>query len=436
MPIPQIEHARRLRAYHAHPTATAAAQSLSLRVDTFHLWMMKTGLPSKRPRGSLRGPTQGERLAAYAATSSDAQAARLLGIPASTFQEWRWRQRLPEKYTGRLLLHDPAEEGRRVAYMTTATDGEAARKLGLPRVTFSSWRAARGLPAKRPKLLTDEEARRRAWAYQESDDDAHAAKLLGIPLSTYSRWRKSTGRRAKRPRGGKARGWPTHAQAASRKDREGAYAKRHRELARRSRRRLRLEVFTAYGGERCAFCEEADPRVLSIDHIAGDGGKRRREQGTGTRFYRWLKRNDFPAGYQVLCANCQSIKRIANNEQLDSGVRPLAARGRRARHYRTRVKLATFTHYSRGPPRCACCGFNDIRALEIDHVHGGGQAHRKLVGNGRRLYLWLRNRNYPDGFQVLCANDNVRKAYVNGEFRRPLDGKWWFETSHAPGGAS
>jgi hypothetical protein len=60
---------------------------------------------------------------------------------------------------------------------------------------------------------------------------------------------------------------------------------------------------------------------LSIDHINGNGAEHRRElkrttggSTGGHDFYRWLKNNNFPDGYQVLCMNCQFIKKIENKE--------------------------------------------------------------------------------------------------------------------------
>lgn len=61
-----------------------------------------------------------------------------------------------------------------------------------------------------------------------------------------------------------------------------------------------------------------DIRVLTIDHINGNGAKQRKKIGkalsSGHPFYRWLRNNNYPNGYQVLCMNCQFIKRIENNE--------------------------------------------------------------------------------------------------------------------------
>ena len=55
-------------------------------------------------------------------------------------------------------------------------------------------------------------------------------------------------------------------------------------------------------------------RALQLDHIEGGGNKDRQAKGTGSTFYAWLKRNGYPPGYQVLCANCNYIKRFENRE--------------------------------------------------------------------------------------------------------------------------
>jgi hypothetical protein len=34
----------------------------------------------------------------------------------------------------------------------------------------------------------------------------------------------------------------------------------------------------------------------------------------GYGFYTWLKKNGFPEGLQVLCMNCNWVKRVENNE--------------------------------------------------------------------------------------------------------------------------
>ena len=53
-------------------------------------------------------------------------------------------------------------------------------------------------------------------------------------------------------------------------------------------------------------------RALSIDHL--DGGGTAHRKIVGRNIYYWLIKNAFPKGYQVLCMNCQWIKRVEKNE--------------------------------------------------------------------------------------------------------------------------
>jgi hypothetical protein len=76
----------------------------------------------------------------------------------------------------------------------------------------------------------------------------------------------------------------------------------------RSQTVCRDAVFTAYGGYKCACCGETEPMFLSIDHVHNNGAVERKSglyHGSGSAFYQWLRKNDFPSGYQVLCMNCQ-----------------------------------------------------------------------------------------------------------------------------------
>lgn len=58
-----------------------------------------------------------------------------------------------------------------------------------------------------------------------------------------------------------------------------------------------------------------DIRILTIDHINGGGAKHRKQLGnSASRFYRWLIKHNYPEGYQVLCMNCEWIKRYENKE--------------------------------------------------------------------------------------------------------------------------
>lgn len=68
----------------------------------------------------------------------------------------------------------------------------------------------------------------------------------------------------------------------------------------------RDEAFRAYGGPKCVRCGETDPDVLQLDHINGGGTQHRKE--IGEPLPHWLRKQGFPPGYQVLCANCNTKK--------------------------------------------------------------------------------------------------------------------------------
>lgn len=73
----------------------------------------------------------------------------------------------------------------------------------------------------------------------------------------------------------------------------------------------KVKIFNAYGGYKCVCCGIEDKDILTIDHINGNGNKHRKLlKKRGTSFYMWLKRNNYPPGYQVLCFNCNWKKHI------------------------------------------------------------------------------------------------------------------------------
>ena len=85
-----------------------------------------------------------------------------------------------------------------------------------------------------------------------------------------------------------------------------AYRKDQRDY--RNKRRIKLLMFL---GGRCEWCDNNDMRVLQLDHVAGDGAKERRKLNGHDVINRAF---DKPNNYQLLCANCNWIKRFENNE--------------------------------------------------------------------------------------------------------------------------
>lgn len=77
-------------------------------------------------------------------------------------------------------------------------------------------------------------------------------------------------------------------------------------------KRIRKAIF-ALLGDKCVRCSFSDERALQVDHVNGDGHIEAVECGRGNSGL--LKRvTANPERYQLLCANCNWIKRHENNE--------------------------------------------------------------------------------------------------------------------------
>ena len=67
---------------------------------------------------------------------------------------------------------------------------------------------------------------------------------------------------------------------------------------------------------------------------------------------------------------------------------------------------------------CIVCSFSDVRALQVDHVNGGGHhARRKLKQSTARQLLKAIVQS-PNEFQLLCANCNWIKRCERREYRQ------------------
>jgi hypothetical protein len=175
-----------------------------------------------------------------------------------------------------------------------------------------------------------------------------------------------------------------------------------REYVRKWQKDLKEEVFSHYssGAPECACCGEMRIEFLTIDHIGGGGNRHRKEIGGSSTIYLWLKRNNYPPGFRVLCFNCNFLV-------FKQKVR--CAKYPRHQGRRINLRLEVLYHYSNGASVCKCCGEGNIDVLTIHHVGGGGLKHLEEIGGD--ICGWLKRNNYPPGFQVLCWNCNEAKAH-------------------------
>ena len=194
--------ARRIEAYQSTGSDGEAARLLGMPHNTFSTWRIRRTLPAKHPRPGrpvLGRHEQARRLAAYHNAPTDGEAAELLGMPQPTFRAWRALQRLPARNERAARIDEREEARRKLAYHSTNSDEEAARRLGTGVGGFKWWRQQRGLPGKGmggPTVAEIEEARRRC-AYEETANDIEAAARLGLTQSGFQRWRAKAGLTAK-----------------------------------------------------------------------------------------------------------------------------------------------------------------------------------------------------------------------------------------------
>jgi hypothetical protein len=132
------------------------------------------------------------------------------------------------------------------------------------------------------------------------------------------------------------------------------------------------------------FCEVCKPGILESQREYH--AKRYKEMVAAGRCPQCTEVNDSTT---VFCSKCKV------DQAENSRIRRLA------------LKLAAFDAY--GEQQCSGCNETDIHILEMDHIGGGGNEHRKRIGQGR-LYIWLEQNNYPEGFRVLCPTCN-KKAH-------------------------
>lgn len=84
----------------------------------------------------------------------------------------------------------------------------------------------------------------------------------------------------------------------------------NRQRVSRKQQAIKLAAMTHYSKTSkpsCACCDEDHYEFLSIDHINNDGSAHRKTIKAHS-IYGWLKKHNYPLGFQVLCMNCNWAK--------------------------------------------------------------------------------------------------------------------------------
>ena len=181
--------------------------------------------------------------------------------------------------------------------------------------------------------------------------------------------------------------------------------KTHRETVLKEYKKIVISHYSKNKME-CKLCKVKGLDFLNIDHI--EGRKKMGHSGSvrGIKLYAFLKKNNFPEGYQVLCWNCNNIKHIVSPRTLSQNIINVHVR---QRNYRK--KFEVMSYYSQGKPKCNCCNYSEsLNALTIDHKKGRKNTEHRRGMIGSALYDWLIKNNYPQDYQVLCWNCNSAKS--------------------------
>jgi hypothetical protein len=174
------------------------------------------------------------------------------------------------------------------------------------------------------------------------------------------------------------------------------------------RRKNKILAFEYYsnGTMACARCGEKNIDFLTIDHINGGGALHYRETSTGIT--EWLsvqyrKTGRWPGGFQVLCANCNSIKGFEDN-------------GYTSRHPISKLREEICLLLG---GKCAICGFDDERALHVEHANGGGSKELRSFSSRYAYFKNIREKIKAGSkeYQLLCANHNLEKELRETEVR-------------------
>lgn len=105
------------------------------------------------------------------------------------------------------------------------------------------------------------------------------------------------------------------------------------------------------------------------------------------------------------CSVCLASKRkyrIANHTAILVG----------EKEYKRRIRRAALAKLGN---KCIHCGFEDWRALQIDHIEGGGRKECREIGSDGIQRKVIAMEHPETEYQCLCANCNWIKRYENNE---------------------
>jgi hypothetical protein len=80
-----------------------------------------------------------------------------------------------------------------------------------------------------------------------------------------------------------------------------------------------------------------------------------------------------------------------------------------SKNYRTKLRNRLFELYGH---TCEICGFEDKRALTLDHIRQNGNEERKRIGE-RGVFRRARDNYLPEEYRTLCMNCQFIERHKN-----------------------
>jgi hypothetical protein len=195
--------------------------------------------------------------------------------------------------------------------------------------------------------------------------------------------------------------------------------------------------------------ESSSIQVKRVCYCCGTDKSRRNH-----RYNRLLWIHNYDSDDNVLCMKCydhlvksrfyyEKDREKILKQHKDSKARHKDAIRLRSQRYREknreRIRIASTVYYQKtaakvrierkglqqklfeilGQDSCARCGYSDPRALQFDHIQGGGMKELNTAFHrnhyGRRRYYIANPDIARKALQVLCANCNWIKVFENKE---------------------
>ena len=186
-----------------------------------------------------------------------------------------------------------------------------------------------------------------------------------------------------------------------------------KEYTKKFHQKVKIEVSKHYGSK-CSCCGETNINLLTIHHINGRKTLNKEDKYTGIHLWIWLRSNNYPEVFRLLCYNCNlSIKQ--HKKEYCPVHHPelyIFSKAINTHYFRfqqlgfQKRRQEVINHYGN---KCKCCGESHLEFLTIDHIHHSKQTSGQNL-YGERLYRFLIRNNFPIGYQVLCWNCNGLKT--------------------------